>query len=258
MQNESEAGAATVTKEICVSSPEWELRAQVTVPTGPTLMSDMLPLARALSDAIVSQTARVHEQAGNPVSCKKGCGACCRHMVAISEVEARRLGQVIDGMEEPRRSEIRARFAAARPRLADAGLLEQLENPETITGEEYGSIALSYFDRQIACPFLEEESCSIYEERPITCREYLVTSSPEHCAVPAENKVRRIRMPLKVFNAVARWQASPTGYFKEAWVPLILAPEWASIHPGEPSANSGVELLSELLHHLSVKEESDQ
>jgi hypothetical protein len=161
-------------------------------------------------------------------------------------------------MDEPRRSEIRARFAAARPQLAVAGLLERLENPDTITGEEYGSVAVYYFNQQIACPFLEEESCSIYEERPITCREYLVTSPPEYCAVPAENKVRRIRMPLRVFNAVARWQASPTGHFKEKWVPLILAPEWAMTHSEEPSAGSGVELLSDLLHHLSVKEESDQ
>lgn len=258
MRSESETGAATVTKEICVSSSEWELRAQVTVPTVPTPMSEMLPLARALSDAIVSQTVRIHEQADDAVSCKKGCGACCRHLVAISEVEARRLGQVIDGMEEPRRSEIQARFAAARSQLADAGLLERVENPDTVTGEEYGSVALSYFNQQIACPFLEDESCSIYEERPITCREYLVTSPPEHCAVPAENKVRRIRMPLRVFNAVARWQASPTGHFKEKWVPLILAPEWARTHSEEPSAGSGVELLGELLHHLSVKEESDQ
>jgi Fe-S-cluster containining protein len=257
IQNGSETGAAMVTKDICVSSPEWELRAQVTVPTGPTPMSEMLPLARALSDAIVSQTIRVHEQAGDAVSCKMGCGACCRHLVAISEVEARRLGQVINGMEEPRRSSIQARFAAARAQLADEGLLERLENPDTITGEEYGSVALTYFNQQIACPFLEEESCSIYEERPITCREYLVTSPPVHCAVPAENKVRRIRMPLRVFNAVARWQASPTGHFKEKWVPLILAPEWAGTNSEEPSVNSGVELLGELLHHLSVKEESD-
>jgi hypothetical protein len=161
-------------------------------------------------------------------------------------------------MEEPRRSEIMARFAAAQPRLADAGLLERLQDPDTITGEEYGSIALSYFNQQIACPFLEEESCSIYEERPITCREYLVTSPPEHCAVPAENKVRRIQMPLRVFNAVARWHASPTGHFKEKWVPLILAPEWARTHSEEPSASSAVELLSELLRHLSTKEGPDQ
>ena len=35
-----------------------------------------------------------------------------------------------------------------------------------------------YFQLGIPCPFLEEESCSIYHDRPITCREYLVTSPP--------------------------------------------------------------------------------
>src|SRR3954453_22981093 len=71
MQSRPETGGGTVKKDIRVSSPEWELSAQVPVPTGPTPLSEMLPLARALSDAIVSQTARVHEQAGEAVSCKK-------------------------------------------------------------------------------------------------------------------------------------------------------------------------------------------
>ena len=106
----------------------------------------------------------------------------------------------------------------------------------------------------IACPFLEDESCSIYEERPITCREYLVTSPPEYCARVGSEGVRRVRLPLRVFNAVARWQVPPQEHFLERWVPLILAPEWADEHPETESARPGPELLTQLFGKLTGKE----
>ncbi len=44
--------------------------------------------------------------------------------------------------------------------------------------------ARRYFHLGIACPFLEDESCSIHADRPISCREYLVTSPAVNCADP--------------------------------------------------------------------------
>ena len=38
-----------------------------------------------------------------------------------------------------------------------------------------------YFAAGIPCPFLEEERCGVYDERPVVCREYAVTSPPELC-----------------------------------------------------------------------------
>ena len=119
-----------------------------------------------------------------------------------------------------------------------------------MTDADYSALVGAYFQEGIACPFLEEESCSIYEERPITCREFLVTSPAEHCARLGSEGVERVRLPVRVFNAVARWQAPEAGHFLERWVPLVLAPEWASAHPNEPPARPGPELLRELLGHL--------
>ena len=87
-------------------------------------------------------------------------------------------------------------------------------------------------------------------ERPITCREYLVTSPAEYCAQPGSKGVRRVKLPLQVFNAVARWQVPPLEHIFERWVPLILAPEWADAHPDDPPPKPGVELLRDLLDHL--------
>jgi len=245
-----------VTAEVTLESSDWHLQARMTVPAGPTRLRDMLPLARALSDAVVGETIKAVEQLGEQVSCKAGCGACCRQLVPISEVEARRLREVVEGFPEPRRSEVRARFAAARKQLAEAGLLPQLQHAEQWTDADYQSLAEAYFAQRIACPFLEDESCSIYAERPITCREYLVTSPAAHCARPTPETIRRVRIPLPVFNAVARWQVPPSTHFLERWVPLTLAPEWAETHAEDPSPQPGVDLLRALLDCLTGRDTS--
>jgi Fe-S-cluster containining protein len=204
-----------------------------------------------MSDAIVGETVQGLTQAGEPVSCTAGCGACCRQLVAISEVEARRLRHVVDALPEPRRSTVRARFAEAERRLAEAGLLQDLQQAEQLSDTEYRALTIAYFAQHLACPFLDEESCSIYAERPLTCREYLVTSPAAYCAQPTTEAVHRVQIPLPVFNAVARWQVAPSAHVLERWVPLILAPTWAVAHPDDPPPRPGVELLRELLDHLT-------
>jgi Fe-S-cluster containining protein len=233
-----------------IEGEDFRLTCRLTVPAGPVQVSDLLPVARALSDAIVRQTCQTVEESGQTISCTRGCGACCRNLVAISQVEARRIRDVVENLPEPRRSTVRARFAEARQRLEQAGLLEKLQAADQWTDADYTALVGTYFQQGIACPFLEEESCSIYQERPITCREYLVTSPPEYCARLGSEGVQRVRLPLRVFNAVARWQVPPQGSFLEQWVPLILAPEWAEAHPDDPPPQPGPELLRELLDHL--------
>jgi Fe-S-cluster containining protein len=241
----------TTPVRVDIDAGDWELHGEVNVPSGPMSLDGLLPVVRGLSDAIVAESARAVESLGACVSCKAGCGACCRMMVGISEVEARRIRKVVESLPEPRRAEITARFAAARRKLEESGLVPQLLRREHLSDPEYTALATAYFQQQIACPFLENESCSIYEERPITCREYLVTSPAENCAHPSPTNIQRVHLPLKVFNAVARWQVPPSDHFLERWVPLILAPEWAESHPDDPVPRPGAELLSELLGLLN-------
>lgn len=236
--------------EFTLEGEDFRMRSRVTVPAGPAFVGELLPVARALSDAVVRETSAAVEAAGAKISCRKGCGACCRNLVAISEVEARRVGAVVESLPEARRDVVRGRFAEARRRLERAGLLEELESPDRVTDEGYTALVGAYFEEGIPCPFLEEESCSIYDERPITCREFLVTSPPEHCASLGSEGVERVRLPVRVFNAVARWQAPPSEHFLERWVPLVLAPSWAAAHPDDPPAKPGPELLEDLLRNL--------
>jgi Fe-S-cluster containining protein len=193
-------------------------------------------------------------QQGHHVSCKKGCGACCRQMVPVSGVEARYLAAMVEKLPEPRRTEIRQRFAAARTRLEESGLLEKMRHTDQWSDDDYKAMGADYFRLGMACPFLEEESCSIHPERPVSCREYLVVSDPEHCGRPRDANIRPIDFPFKMWWALARFDPLPADARYVPWVPLILAMEWAETHPDEEVARPGPELVSQLFNKLAGKE----
>jgi Fe-S-cluster containining protein len=244
----------TVTAEVDVSIGTRRLHAKVSVPARPTRLIELLPLAQNLAGAVVGAAVQEAEEEGKSISCKKGCGACCRQLVPISQTEARRIRDVVEEMPEPRRSEVRARFDAAREGLRDAGILDKLLAREDWPTSGVEEVGLEYFRAGIPCPFLEDESCSIHPDRPITCREYLVTSPAEHCARPTRETIETARIPLKVWTAVARFDKLPPGKRFLRWVPLVLAPEWTDANPDQTPPRPGPELLKELFEHMTGQE----
>lgn len=225
-------------------------QAEVEVPKGPTSLRIVLPLVQAIADTVVNQAVKEAEARGEKISCQKGCGACCRQLVPITEVEARRLREFIEELPEPRRSTIRARFTEARQRLHDAGLLDKLLQPEKLGEGEPRTVGLEYFRLGIACPFLEEESCSIYRDRPIACREYLVTSPAENCKTPSRDTIKCVPLPIQVSRALADIGADKT-LRRAKWVPLIVAAEWAAAHATEPPPRPGPDLVREFFEGLT-------
>jgi Fe-S-cluster containining protein len=224
--------------------------ADIRMPTGPIRARQMLPLLQALTDLVVAQSVEEAESRGEKVSCQKGCGACCRQLVPITPLEARHLRDLIEALPEPRRSEVRARFAVARRRLQEGGLLERVEHLDEGDAAGREALALSYFRLQIACPFLEEESCSIHADRPMICREYLVTSPAKNCAELKEDNIRGVPLAGKVSEAVANMDKQDG---RQGRVLLVLAPEWTEANPIEPAPRPGPELLREVFDHLAIK-----
>lgn len=243
----------SVTANVELAVGGWRLQAKLSVPAGPTRLMELLPVFQAVDNAVVDLAVKQAEEEGETISCRKGCGACCRQMVPIAEVEARRIRDLVNDLPEPRRSAIRARFAEARRRLEETGLLDKLIHREQWTEEEVQALGIKYFFLGIPCPFLEEESCSIHPDRPLACREYLVTSPPAHCAQPSGDTIRQVKIPLKVWTTVAQFDKPPPGARFIRWVPLILAPEWADAHPDELLPRPGPELVSEFFNRLTGK-----
>ena len=112
-------------------------------------LKEMLPLFFSFADAVMSTAANGVEQTGEKISCKKGCGACCRQLVPISETEAHWIGELVDRLPIQKQNEIRDRFAEARRRLAETGLLEKLLHRESWAdsrGMVYCDVLFSFGD----------------------------------------------------------------------------------------------------------------
>ena len=253
------ATAADVrTASIRLKGEDWEMSFKVTVPAGPTSRRMMLPVLQELTNAVVGAAVQTVQDEGQSISCRKGCGACCRQLVPLSTTDARRVVELVEEMPEPRRSTIRDRFAEARRRLQEGGLLEKLSHtPDLVDGDER-DLGLSYFWLGIPCPFLEEESCSIHPDRPIPCREYLVTSPAAECARPTAETVHCVPLPMKVSRAVLRMEDPGPGARAVPWVPLILAPDWAAAHPEEPPSRTGPEWVQLILAEMTRKPNSPE
>jgi Fe-S-cluster containining protein len=240
---------ARTTATIALSIQGERFDARMMVPSENTTCSRLLPVFRALAAAIVGVGVERSGKEGKTVSCSRGCGACCRQLVPISATEAREIRALVRNLEEPRRREVEDRFREARHRLDAAGFSEQLMSAQPLASGESDRFGLEYFHLGIPCPFLEDEACSIYEDRPIACREYLVTSDPVHCAQPSAETVACVPVAARVSTALARLdhRADKPG---RAWVPLILAPLWAEQNPDELSG-TGPDLLRGLIGHLT-------
>src|SRR5436305_2819221 len=108
-------------------------------------------------------------------------------------------------------------------------------HPERVTGADAMANSARYFNLGIDCPFLEDESCSIHPDRPLSCREYLVTSPAEHCTAPTRDTIRRVPTPGFAMTAFAILDGPPPVGKGCRWVPLVLALEWAEANPEPPA-----------------------
>jgi Fe-S-cluster containining protein len=178
----------------------------------------------------------------------------------ITIVEAHRLAMLVAELPEPRQGQIRLRFSQAIARLEQAGLLGPAGQRCWLSSESgeaaRNDTASRYFRLGIPCPFLEHDSCSIHPERPLVCREYLVTSEPERCERYLEEAVRMVPY-LGVTRALGRTCQKLFPSVVEG-LPLVLALE----HCEEPAAAlsspvDGVEAFRAFLSELGETRELD-
>jgi Fe-S-cluster containining protein len=244
--------AETVQVNFTLAMGEARLNASVPVPAGATNVTALLPVLQVLTNSVVGAAAARVEAAGEKVSCRAGCGACCRQLVPLSLFEAEALALWIGGLDGERQRELEQRFHAALRGLQESGLLERM-TPELW---EEGSasaraVVLDYLAAKVACPFLEDESCSIHPIRPLVCREYLVTTPPEFCAAPKVGEVQGVVMPVKLSKALyalgAQVESGSVG-----WIPLVFLWHWmkSGAEPGKRVAGPGPQVLYAVMAEL--------
>ncbi len=242
----------TVTVEFSLKVGEGKFGAKVEVPAGRTNVTKLLPIIQSLENAIVGAAAEQLEKAGYPVSCKAGCGACCRQMVPVSIFEAQGLSEWIRSLPIEEQKSLEERFHQALLALKDTGIIERLVHEDWYFDSETAErMAIDYFRVGVPCPFLVDESCSIHPRRPLSCREYLVTSPPERCTDPAKEKVAGVELPFKLSRALYRMGAE-LEHDRRGWIPLVFLFAWmkSGAEPGAAFSGTGPEVLREFVKHL--------
>jgi Fe-S-cluster containining protein len=228
----AEIGTSTANLKLTVGG--LSVSHAITVPNAAVPASEVVPALQELVNAVVAAA-----EAGQSISCRKGCGACCRQLVPVSVSEGERLLEIVAAMPEERRKALVLRFESAEAALQQAGLAFPSTRPDR-------ELSAAYFALGIPCPFLEEESCSIHAERPLICREYLVTSPAELCAVAGQQDVTPVAVP-KVSLAARGLQDE-----RDGWFPLATLMAWARTRGrSEKVSRRGTEWITRFLRALT-------
>jgi Fe-S-cluster containining protein len=186
----------------------------------------MLPVFQNITNTVVRFSTDQAIGSGNEISCKAGCGACCRQPVPISEAEAHAIAAYVETMDKDERKEIEDRFGSAMKKLDDSKWFERLDALPAKASEVRAEMAMEYFAEGIACPFLVNESCSIHKIRPLSCREYLVTSPAENCKSPTPESIEMVSLPAMPSYIFRKISKTDTNSDADNYVTLVSALEF--------------------------------
>jgi Fe-S-cluster containining protein len=186
------------------------------VPDNEIRLAEFIPLMYQLYDKIIERELDNHTD----ISCRKGCGECCKQLVPIIIPETFFLNDLIASFSHKKQVQIDARFTKILNTIKTAGFFDDLKNPA-----RNRNIDDAYFNLKVKCPFLEDELCMIYKSRPFACREYHVTNDPQHCSEPYQNDIHKIKIKRNIGSMMAAFTArlymSPP-----IPIPMILLSEW--------------------------------
>lgn len=209
----------------------------VEVPTAPVTLKEMLPVLFDFNRQLLEYSVAEETKAGKTISCRAGCGACCRQLVPISRTEATLVREWVASRPSEEALTIRERFDAAIGQLRSSGLYDRLKDRRSaVTLESVRALGLDYFKVGCACPFLVEESCSVYPVRPMKCREYLVTSPAENCRTPNGDSIDMLDFPVSFLKVLLKMETWLHG--TAPWMPLtfLFEEEGTEEEPRKPGA----------------------
>jgi Fe-S-cluster containining protein len=182
-------------------------------------LADLVPLASQISQMLMDCSILHAQDAGQTAPCRKGCAACCRYMVAISAPEAQWLWEKVQQLPARKRSDLLARFLTASRRILDAKM------PPAKSDSDLESLSAWYQSLNLACPMLESNCCTLYEHRPIVCREFHVLSPKSQCG-RAGGDVSRVSVPVSLAECLQELDTRESD--RETSVLLPLTAAWAT------------------------------
>jgi Fe-S-cluster containining protein len=146
----------------------------------------------------------------------------------LSVPEVFRLADELSAMPESEgRPLMRSSIETARRILENMPAdLELSGSQETDEGWRSNEISDWYAGLGLPCPFLSDGLCVLYEQRPIACREHLVTGSAKLCGLSSTHQAGPVEIPVSVLECLGRLTAELEQSDVEA-VMLPLSLPWA-------------------------------
>lgn len=164
-------------------------------------LADIVPMARSLSTKIGQAVLRNLSSRGLPIPCSKACSAaCCYHPIPLSVPEVLCLVEEVKMMPAQQHQDFvqSCRKIAERIRqlLPEYFVSHKSINVNNIKSSQFDELSDWYNSLEQPCPFLRDNLCTIYEQRPAICRDWFVTGSSNQCRVGGSHKVRALKMPI--------------------------------------------------------------
>ena len=202
-------------------------------------LSDITPLARALSTKLALIVLDRLRSKSKFVPCSKGCSACCNYLIPLSVPEAFRLIDEISALPaEQRRTVLQSCLDKAKIILNEKPKeFEVTESAKIKSQTEINQLSKWYGSLKLSCPFLSENLCTSYKCRPVACREHIVTGSARSCEYKSSltdalkplrqqhNESQIVPMPVSVLDCLGQLTAELEQTDIEA-VMLPLALPW--------------------------------
>lgn len=250
-----------VTGKIGITIQDQPLNFEVTVPAKPVKLTRMLPVFHKMTNTMVGLGIDAAKLNGQEVSCKAGCGACCRQPVPITEAEVFQLAALVERMDEPERLAVEQKFDNAVKHFDNIDWFEKvskcaaaaMDGQTEEAQKKLVELVHQYFTEGISCPFLKNDACSIHEWRPMACREYLVTSPAEFCDDPDPINIKKVEMLFQPSKVVSK--ISSTGNFAgEGIITLIKALEFAKVKKESEKVKTGEGWMADFFQTLAASE----
>lgn len=227
--SDSDGGSSSTTPgqmiSLEISTPVGKVQGSFRIPQHPMRLPELALNFMSISDRLVSLASESEARTGRSVSCRRGCTACCHHIVPLSPPEAWLVSELVAAMPAAMRARRLEAFRAAREAYAKIG---ETVGPTsfTVSEEQAMRMTVAYFRQGVPCPFLQDGSCSIYAWRPSICREYAVTSPAENCFRLPDLPIEHLPVPVRLSRALSRLTAKLLDRRPEE-IPLTLALDWA-------------------------------
>ncbi|MGD2093606.1 MAG: YkgJ family cysteine cluster protein [Phycisphaerales bacterium] len=192
-------------------------------------LSDITPLARTLSTKIAIVFLDILRHNGQFIPCRKGCSTCCSYMIPLSVPEAFRLREDVLAMP-PDQSRVTLQLCLDRAKIIlDKKPIELdiTEWTEASNKSQLSKLGKWYEQLNITCPFLSNGLCTIYEQRPLACREYIVRGSALLCRAEWTDGSHKIDMPVSTLECLGQLAAELEHTDSIESVILPLALPWA-------------------------------